>query len=109
MALGNRKIINPFKPMLKTVSSGVLNRYWIVLVIFFIWMALLDKASFWTQYKLSRSIKHLQVDKIYYQNKMKELDQTRLDIQNDREKFARERYFMKTTDEDVFVIDKKTN
>ena len=109
MAIGDRRIINPFKPILNNVSSGALNRYWMVLAVFIIWMAFLDKASFWTQYKLSRSIKHLQADKIYYQNKMKELDQTRLDIQNDREKFARERYFMKTTDEDVFVIDKKSN
>ena len=93
--------------MLQRVSSGAMNRYWIVLAIFFFWMLFFDKASIWTEYKLSRTVKHLQADKIYYQGKMKELDQTRLDIQNDREKFARERYYMKTNDEDVFVIDKK--
>ena len=93
--------------MLKHVSSGAMNRYWIVLAIFFLWILFLDKASLWTQYKLNRSIQRLQADKIYYQGKMKELEQTRLDIQNDREKFARERYYMKTADEDVFVIDKK--
>lgn len=107
MALGDRKIVNPFKPMLKDVSSGAMNRYWIVLAVFFLWLLFLDKASIWTQYKLGRTVRNLQNDKVYYQSKMKELDQTRLDIQNDREKFARERYYMKTNDEDVFVIDKK--
>lgn len=107
MALTDRKVINPFKPILQRVSSGAMNRYFIVLTIFFIWMSLADKASFWTQYKLNRSIQRLQTDKVYYQGKMKELEQTKLDIQNDREKFARERYYMKTNNEDVFVIDKK--
>ena len=109
MALIDKKIVNPFGPMLQRVSSGVMNRYWLILAIFMLWMLFFDRGSFWTQYKLSRSIKHLQADKVYYQNKMKELEQTRSDMQNDREKFARERYYMKTTDEDVFVIDKKSN
>ncbi len=107
MALSERRVVNPFKPMLKNVSSGALNRYWLVLAVCLLWILFFDKASVWTQYKLHRSVQRLQADKIYYQGKMKELEQTKLDIQNDHEKFARERYYMKTADEDVFVIDKK--
>lgn len=106
MALGDRKVLNPFKPLINQLPSGFRNRVFIILAIFFIWMLVFDKASVYTQYKLSRTVNRLQNDKIYYQNQIKEVEAQRLDMENNTEKFARERYFMKTSDEDVFIIDK---
>jgi cell division protein FtsB len=107
MALGDRKVLNPFKPLVNRLPQGFRNRVFIILAVFSIWMLVFDKASVYTQYKLSRTVGKLQNDKIYYQNQIKEVDAQRLDMDNNTEKFARERYFMKTNDEDVFVIDKK--
>ena len=106
MALGDRKVLNPFKPLVNKLPQGFRNRFFIILAIFIVWMLLFDKASLYTQYKLARTVTKLQNDKIYYQNQIKEVEAQRLDMENNTEKFARERYFMKTNDEDVFVIDK---
>ena len=107
MAFGDRTVLNPFKPLVNKLPAGFRNRVFIIFSIFTIWMLVFDKASLYTQYKLSRTVKRLQNDKVFYQNQIKEVDAQRLDMENNTEKFARERYFMKTKDEDVFVIDKK--
>ncbi|MBL7817548.1 MAG: hypothetical protein JNL70_21260 [Saprospiraceae bacterium] len=106
MALGDRKVLNPFKPLVNKLPTGFRNRVFLILAIFIVWMLVFDKASVYTQYKLSRTVNRLQNDKIYYQNQIKEVEAQHQDMENNAEKFARERYFMKTNDEDVFVIDK---
>ncbi len=107
MALGNRLVLNPLKPLIKKLPKGVQNRYWLLLLIFLLWLAIFDKANLWTQLRLQRSVTRLENDKIYYQNKLKEVQQEKADIESNKEKFAREHYFMKAADEDVFIIDKK--
>ncbi len=102
-----RTIINPFKPLINRLPKGIRNRYYLVLIVFVLFMLLFDKADFWTQYKLQRSIKNLEKDKIFYNNKLIEVQQERIDMDNNKEKFAREHYYMKAADEDVFVIEKE--
>ena len=102
-----RTVINPFKPVISRLPKGIQNRYYLVLIVFVLWILIFDKANAWSQYKLQYTIKRLQEDKVFYQNKLKEVQQEKLDIQSDKEKFAREHYYMKANDEDVFVIEKK--
>jgi hypothetical protein len=105
-SFGDRKVINPFKPLINQLPKGLQNRTFLVGLLFLLWMLFFDKASIWTQYRLTRTLNRLQSDKVFYQNKLKEVELQRLDMQNNSEKFARERYFMKASDEDVFVIEK---
>ena len=70
-------------------------------------MIAFDKANIWQQYKLKRSVRKLENDKVYYRNKILEVQKEKADMENNKEKFAREHYFMKSPDEDVFVIEKK--
>ena len=109
MAVGNRTIINPFKPVLNRLPKGIQNRYYLVLFVFLLWLLIFDKADIWTQIKLQRSIKQLNSDRVYYENKFREVTQEKADMENNKEKFAREHYFMKTPDEDVFVPVQGTN
>jgi cell division protein DivIC len=106
MALGDRKLLNPFKPLMKQLPKGLQNRAFLVGLLFLLWMLFFDKASIITQFRLTRTLRRLQSDKIFYQNKLKEVELQRLDMQNNSEKFARERYYMKANDEDVFIIEK---
>jgi cell division protein DivIC len=102
-----RTIVNPFKPLINRLPKGLQNRYYLVLIVFMLWILIFDKANVWEQYKLQRTIKRLESDKIFYQNKLKAVQQEKIDIERDKEKFAREHYYMKANDEDVFVIEKK--
>jgi hypothetical protein len=106
MAIGDRKLLNPFKPLIKQLPQGLQNRAFLVGLLFLLWMLFFDKASVYTQYRLTRTLKRLQSDKVFYQNKLKEVELQRLDMENNSEKFARERYYMKANDEDVFIIEK---
>jgi cell division protein DivIC len=104
-----RTVINPFKPLINRLPVGLQNRYYLILIVFILWVLIFDKANIWAQYKLQSTIKRLESDRHFYEIKLKEVQQEKIDIERDKEKFAREHYFMKTNDEDVFIIEKKKN
>ena len=74
---------------------------------FVVWMVFFDQESFIDQFRLSRTLKNLESQKIYYQE---EIEKTRGAInvlETDTahlEKYAREKYLMKKDNEEVFVI-----
>ncbi|MEM6318437.1 MAG: hypothetical protein AAF960_12265 [Bacteroidota bacterium] len=95
---------NPFKPLIRQIPAPIRNRYFVVLVFFFAWLIFFDRHNFWTQYQLQQSLNKLKADKAFYEVQIEEVKQEARDIQLNQEKFARERYYMKKNNEDVFVI-----
>ena len=95
---------NPFKPLIRQIPAPIRNRYFLVLVFFFAWLIFFDKHNVWTQYQLQQSLDKLKSDKIFYEKKIIEVREAAEDIALNKEKFAREKYFMKKRNEDVFVI-----
>jgi hypothetical protein len=95
---------NPFKPLIKKIPAPIRNKYFLVLVFFFVWLIFIDKHNIWTQYQLQQSLTKLKEDKTFYEEKIKEVREAQLDIERNKEKFAREKYFMKKKNEDVFLI-----
>jgi cell division protein DivIC len=72
-----------------------------------IWMTFIDSNDFSSMLKLRKKISELKTDLVYYDEKIKEVDQDRMEVFGNKklqEKFAREKYFMKRADEEVFVI-----
>lgn len=83
------------------------NKYFIAIVAFAVWMLFFDKNDMISQYEYSTQVRKLQQEKDFYEKEtalvkkdLKELDSNL----NTAEKFAREKYFMKKPNEDVFVI-----
>jgi hypothetical protein len=110
MAKSNKP--NPFKPLVKKVPKTFRNRYWVVAILLAFWLFFVDKSSFITQFRLSNTITRLENDRKHYKDAYQQTLQEKQDMENDKEKFAREHYFMKSSDEDVFIIesaDKKIN
>lgn len=89
------------------VKKFFLNKYFYVGFGFLLWMLFADQESLVVQHKLSNDIKTLEKQKEFYLEEI-EKNQTSLDIlTNDTtslEKFARENYFMKKDNEEVFVV-----
>ena len=83
------------------------NKYFLVLVVFFFLMIFVDKHDLLTQIKLKNSVDRLQHDKEYYEKEIEQAKEDRLKIETNKEEFAREKYHMHKSDEDVFVIEKK--
>ncbi|MBG0861313.1 MAG: septum formation initiator family protein [Bacteroidales bacterium] len=83
------------------------NKYLLTVLIFAIWLLLLDSNNLVARYKDLRELHNLRNDKEYYQMRIetdkKKLQELKTDNQN-LEKFAREQYRMKRGDEDLYII-----
>ena len=83
------------------------NKYLIAVVVFFVWLLVFDRNSLVDRVRYIRTLNDLEQEKEYYIERIDE-DSRRLDElktnDDNLEKFAREQYFMKKDDEDVFVI-----
>ena len=83
------------------------NKYFLAIVAFGIWMLFFDKNDMLTQFEYRTEVKKLQEEKNFY---VKETASVKKDLSeldsnlNTAEKFAREKYFMKKDNEDVFVV-----
>lgn len=97
---------NPFQPLLDRVPAPFRNRYFLALVIFVGWLIFFDKHDVLTQWKLQRTVNKLEQDKDYYSKEIKRAEQKRLDLEVNKEKYAREQYYMKKDNEEVFIIEK---
>lgn len=86
------------------------NKFLIVLVFFVVWIFLFDQNSLISQIGSQKRVNKLKADKEFYIKKIKK-DSVKLEkLKNNPEnleKFARENYYMKKSDEDVYVIVKE--
>jgi cell division protein FtsB len=97
--------INIFKPFLRRIPTAFRNRYYLTLALFMIWMLFFDKHDLLTQIKLQSSVSKLKEDTKFYEQKIEDAKADRFDIQQNKEKYAREKFFMSRSNEDVFIID----
>jgi cell division protein DivIC len=92
---------------LNRIPSVFRNKYILTLLIFIIWVLLLDTNNLITRYKELRELQKLKNDREYFINKI-EVDKRKLkELKTDDdnlEKFAREQYRMKNPDEDLYII-----
>ena len=90
----------------KTWFKIIANRYVMVFLIFIAWMLFFDTNSWLTHQKLNEQISETENNINYYKTEIAK-DKKTLQQLNDSveiEKFAREHYFMKRENEDVFII-----
>ena len=83
------------------------NTYILVLTIFVIWMLFFDTNSFLIHRELQKEINKLEEQKDFLKKEI-EKDKKLLNELNDPkalEKYAREKYYMKKENEEVFLID----
>lgn len=93
--------------MLKKLPKAFRNFYVVTGGIFLIWMLILDSNDFVSRYKLSAKLSSLESEKEYYTEKIKEVQKDHEELMGTRElleKFAREKYLMKKSTEDIFVV-----
>ena len=92
------------------VPSILLNKYVFTLFVFGVWMTFFDQNNFIRQYHRFHDLSAARGQTSYY---IKETEKTKkqltelLSNQYALEKFAREKYYMKKPNEDVFVIVEK--
>ena len=90
------KYLKPFK-----------NIYILVLVIFAIWMLFFDAHSLLFHHELNTEIDELNYQKAHYRKEIAKDNKAIKQLSTDEgiERIARETYYMKRADEDIFIIE----
>lgn len=91
----------------KFVTSYILNKYTITLVAFFAWMIFFDNTSFLVVNELNGDITKYEHQLAYYKTEYEKNDAFYKKLMNnkdEKEKYARENYFMKKPNEEIFIL-----
>ena len=87
-----------------------INAYWLVTIVFFALTFVMGDSSLYKRYTYDEKIRSLEKEIKHYQKEI-EINSKKLnDLHTDKEgleRFAREEYFMKKPNEDVYIIKKK--
>ena len=86
------------------VAAGWLNKYTVAGGLFVIWMCFFDRHNFFTQWSLRRNVHELESSIRDYNEQLAKAEEAHRDLMNNKEKFAREKYFMHRPDEDIFIF-----
>jgi len=83
------------------------NKYLLIVLLFSLWMFFFDTNSFFIHNELNNSIKTLENNKKIYKN---EIEKDKLFIEkmkdsNEVEKYAREKYYLKKENEDIYIVE----
>ena len=89
-------------------KATLLNKYVIVTFAFLVWMLFFDKNGIPTNLRLQDNIESLEATKAEYEQKIVEALEEKREIEENKEKYAREKYLMHKENEDVIVIEKKS-
>lgn len=91
----------------ENIPSIFRNKYFLTIILFVVWLLLLDANNLIARFKEMKELHKLKTDKEYYINRIetdkKKLHELKAD-NNNLEKFAREQYRMKRADEDLYII-----
>ena len=83
------------------------NKYLIVVVALFFWLLYFDKNDVFTQLEIVERCNKLKAEKEYYITEIENNNKEIYELQHNTkslETFAREKYYMKRDNEDVFVF-----
>jgi cell division protein FtsB len=89
------------------LMRAVRNKYLIAVSVFLVWLLIFDHNSLIDRAKYIRTLHELEGERQFYNERIEEDSRRLRELKTDKEnleKFAREQYFMKKENEDVFVI-----
>lgn len=101
------KDIQPKSETLKIIQKYVLNKYTITICMFLVWMIFFDKTSFLVINELNGEISRYEDQLEFYKKEYEKNDTFYKKLMNnksEKEKYARENYFMKKPDEEIFIL-----
>lgn len=101
------KDIRPASKKMKIIRRYFLNKYFITIVCFLVWMVFFDSNSFLVVNELNQEVNKYEEQLTYYKSEYEKNDSFYKKLMNnkqEKEKFARENYFMKKPNEEIFIL-----
>ncbi len=81
------------------------NKFFLAFFVFTIWILFFDRNRLQVQVHLSQTVDQLEEDKAHYEQEYTKMKEELNTINEDLEKYAREKYYLKKKNEEVFIID----
>lgn len=91
-----KKLLKPFK-----------NVFILILTVFIVWMLFFDANSWLIHHELNNEIEDLENEREYYKKEIEKDNKAikKLSTEEGIEKFAREEYYMKRENEEIYIIE----
>ena len=86
------------------IEEKWINKFSISTVLFVLWIGLFDQHDLITRWKLYSTIKDMEAEKLRLAELIEIASVEKNDLDTNPEKYAREKFFMKTDKEDIFII-----
>lgn len=93
--------------LIKKIPPILRNKYFLTFLVFLVWIMLFDNNNLIDRYHMMKELRQLENDRDYYQNRIEEDRRKLKELKtSDRnlEKFAREQYYMKKDNEDLYIL-----
>ncbi len=97
-----------FKELKNKWWFGIISSiYVIILTVFVVWIVFFDANSLMIQLELRAEVKKLEKQKLYLQDEIKKdkAERSKLLKKEELERFARERYYLKKDNEEIYLIE----
>lgn len=101
------KDIKKKTPFFRFAQKYLFNKYFITIFLFMVWMVFFDQTSWLVVKDLNKEITKYEQELSYYKNAYQKNDAFYKKLMNnksEREKFARENYFMKKKNEEIYIL-----
>ncbi len=100
---------NSKKPKVR-IPKLLKNRFFLAGLFFVIWMLFIDNYSYLEHRVLNKEIEKLEDNKAYFQEQIRRDREAIRSLKNSdaTEKYAREKYYMKRENEDIYIIETDT-
>ncbi len=95
---------------MKKVLLVIRNKYLITTIALIVWVGFFDKNDVRNQMEFRKEVKRLQEERKYYANEIRSITSDLRELSTNPktlEKFAREKYYMKRDNEEIFVLVEK--
>jgi len=103
-------VLEKLKIIWSKVPGFLKNKYAATLLAFLVWMLFFDRHDLISQNQLYSKVQELEHKKDYYSEKIDEVKENKRELfsnQDNLVRFAREKYWMKRDNEDLFIIVEK--
>ncbi len=92
---------------MRKILISIKNKYLIAFAIFLVFILFFDRNDFFVQLERKKELTELKQSKAYYEAEIEKNKKILMELETNAEaleKFAREKYFLKKENEDVFII-----
>ena len=98
------------KLKLPQIPAFLKNKYVVAIILVLAWLLFFDSNNFIQQVRFSRELKKLEREREYYLREIEKDSIMKRELEENPEaleRFAREQYYMKKENEDIFIIKKE--